>query len=184
MVRKLFIRKDIHKKKRLPEKWRKPKGITNKMRLSRKGHLVKVKPGYGKKKDQKGKQSTTGLIAILVKSADQLKGINPKTHAVTIAKLGKKKKLELIAAVEKSGIKITNMDPKKYKEKAATFFSERKEQSKERKEKQKTKSEAEKTESKKDKDKKTKKEEEPEMSQEEKQKQEKEERDKILTKAK
>ena len=49
-----FKRKDLHKKKRLPDKWRKPKGITNKMGLKRKGHKVKVSPGFGTKNSDKG----------------------------------------------------------------------------------------------------------------------------------
>ena len=49
-----FIRQDAHKKPGLGWKWRRPKGITSKMRLHLKGYRRIVKKGYRSPKDVRG----------------------------------------------------------------------------------------------------------------------------------
>jgi large subunit ribosomal protein L32e len=190
MVKK-FIRKDINKKKRLPEKWRKPKGITNKMRLKHSGHSAHVRPGYGTKNSEKGK-TIKGLRIIKVDTIEQLKKINPKTQAALLSGLGKRKKIELIAEAEKLNITLVNFNKEAYKTRAQKFLLEKKQDSAKRKEtqleaEQKAKDAAAQKE--KDKDEKTAEEKRqskalsaPEES--EKKKAEKAEKDKILTKSK
>lgn len=182
---KEFKRKDLHKKKRLPDKWRKPKGITNKMGLKRKGHNVKVSPGFGTKKSEKGKHRT-GLKIIKITSKEQLKSVNPKTDGIILGKSGKKKKLEIIEEAEKLKITILNFKIKQYKESAEQYLKIKKQEAEEREKKKAAKEEAEKKAEKKKSDKKEdkKEEEKTELSEEDKKKQEKEEMEKIITKGK
>lgn len=171
MARK-FIRKDIHKKKRLQEVWRRPKGITNKSRLRRAGHAPCVRPGYGTKASDRGKNKQ-GLMIISVATIEQLKKINPKTQAALLTGVGKKRKMELISEAEKLKITLINFNSKMYKENAEKFLAEKKKDSEKKKE---TKKDEEALKAKKSEEKKE------EQSEEEKKKQEKEEKDKILTK--
>ena len=90
---KTFIRKDTNKKKRIESKWRKPKGITNKKRLNRKGHSINVRTGYKKPENQKNK--INGLEMITITNITQLQNINPKTQGILISKLGKAKKTQI-----------------------------------------------------------------------------------------
>ena len=181
---KEFKRKDLHKKKRLPDKWRKPKGITNKMGLKRKGHRVKVSPGFGTKNSDKATHKS-GLKIITITNKEQLKSVNSKLQGIIIGKTGKKKKLEIIEEAEKLKITILNFKIKEYKESAQKFIESKKKEAEEREKKKAAKQEAEKkAEKKKDEKKDDEKKEEPELSEEEKKKQEKEEKDKIITKGK
>ena len=47
-----FIRQDAHKKKEVNDKWRKPKGRDNQMRLKRKGYPQVVSIGFKKSKQE------------------------------------------------------------------------------------------------------------------------------------
>jgi len=175
---KRFTRKDITKKKRISKSgWRKPKGITNKKRLNRKGHSANVRPGYGTPNAEKNKKANLEIINI--KNLQELEKINPKTQCVVIGRCGKQKKLDLIKTAEGKKIIIVNLKVEKYKENAKEFFAKREKATKAREEELKKKEEA-----KKDAKKKEDKKEETEISDEEKQKQEKAEKDKILTKSK
>jgi len=178
---KKFTRKDITKKKRISNSgWRKPKGITNKKRLNRKGHSANVRPGYGTPNKEKNKKA--GLEIIIITNIQELEQINPKTECIVIGRCGKQKKLNIIKKAEEKKITITNLKVETYKEKTKEYFAQREKTTKTRAEEQKKKEEEAKkdTKSKQKEDKK----EETEITDEEKQKQEKAEKDKILTKSK
>jgi large subunit ribosomal protein L32e len=174
---KKFIRKDAHKKKRLALVWRKPKGITNKQRLQRLGHAIRVKVGFGTKKEDRNKNKQ-GLMIVTVATLAELQKINPKTQAALLAGVGKKRKMELIAEAQKHKITLVNFNSKLYEEKAKKFMEEKKKISEKKKEKEVIKEKEQKQVEKKA----EKTEEKEELSLEEKKKEEKEEKDKILTK--
>jgi large subunit ribosomal protein L32e len=179
MIKK-FIRKDVNKKKRIANTgWRKPKGITNKKRLNRKGHSANVRPGYGTPNKEKNK--INGLQIITITKITELENINPKTECVVIGRTGKQKKLDMIKKAEEKKITIMNLKTEEYKKRTEEFFAERQKTSKQKTEKQKVKEEELK---KAEKKKEEKKEDKEEISEEEKQKKEKQEKDKILTKSK
>jgi large subunit ribosomal protein L32e len=170
MVKK-FIKRDINKKKRLQANWRRPKGITNKKRLNRKGHSPNVRPGYGTKAADRGKNKA-GLMIVSVATLAELKKINPKTQAALLSGVGKKRKLELVAEAEKLKLTLVNFNAEAYKKEAEKFLSEKKQGSAKKKETKSEEKEAEK-ENKVEKEEKT---------HEEKKKEEKIEKDKVLTK--
>lgn len=186
---KKFIRKDVHKKKRIPLNWRRPKGITNKRRLNRKGHAPNVRPGYGTKAADRGKNKQ-GLMIITVATLSELKALNPKTQAALIAGVGKKRKIELISEAEKLKITLANFNVKKYKEAAEKFLQKKKQEAEKRKEHKKEEEKAAKE--KETKEKETSEEKTPEensveknspnVDQAQRKKEEKAEKDKILTK--
>ena len=181
MVKK-FIRKDMHKKKRIAGSgWRKPKGITNKRRLNRKGHSANVRPGYGSPDNKRN--TFEGLKIVTVYNVAELESIDPKLCAVVIASVGKQKKLDLVKKAEELKFKIVNLKVDKFKENVQNFFDLRKKVSKEKvEEKKKKEAELKELEKKADSKKKVEdKAEEKELSDEEKQKLEKKEKDKILT---
>ncbi|RMF55291.1 50S ribosomal protein L32e [Candidatus Woesearchaeota archaeon] len=168
-----FVRKDAHKKKRLKMKWRKPKGLQNKKRLGLRGYGKKVSIGYGTKKSEKH-LSKDGLRIMRVQNVKELKSINKNTDAVLIAAVGTKKKLEIMQAAEKEGIKIINLkEVKKSIEKRKEDMKKRKEMKEAKKKKKKIEEKEEKSLEKKV---------EKEESEEEKRKLEKKEKDKVLTK--
>ncbi len=142
---KKFIRKDAHKKKRLSEVWRKPKGITNKMRLKRKGHCACVRPGYGTKATERGK-NTQGLFIVTVSNLEELKKVDPKTQSALITNVGRNKKIVMIAEAEKLKITLTNLNSEAFKKNTVKFLSEKKKETAEKKaEKETAEKEAEKS---------------------------------------
>lgn len=167
-----FTRKDLHKKKRLNPSWRKPKGLQNKMRLSRKSHNVKVRPGYGTPNAEK--HQFKGLDIVHITKIEELETYNPKTEALNIAKISKKNKIELITKAKEKGFTFVNFNADKYLE-SVKEQQQKKKDAKKIKENKKTSVQPKKTETKKSEttDKTEKSEEEI-----------KQEKDKILTKSK
>lgn len=95
-----FLRADtfrhlrLGKKRRKLQKWRRPRGHHNKLRLKRFGHPVQPGIGFGSQKKNAGK--VNDLTPSLVHNVSELEGLNPKTHAIILARIGAKKKLELL----------------------------------------------------------------------------------------
>jgi large subunit ribosomal protein L32e len=100
---KKFLRQDISRYSKLGknrkklQKWRKPKGIHSKMRERRKSYPAVVKIGYKK---------TDKPAPILVHNLTELG--NLKTKEAILARVGTRKKLEIIKAAHKAQIKLLN----------------------------------------------------------------------------
>ncbi|MDH5815587.1 MAG: 50S ribosomal protein L32e [Candidatus Nezhaarchaeota archaeon] len=90
------------------ERWRRPRGIDNKMKLSRKGYLPLVRVGYRNPKLVRGLHPS-GLIEVLVRRPQDLDGLDPKIHCVRIAHtVGRKKRLQIIEKAKSMGLRILN----------------------------------------------------------------------------
>lgn len=111
-----FTRADSHKKGRLGDAWRKPKGWQNKMRLHKRGYKKVVSTGYGTPVELKN-MNVKGLAIITVSTIAELEALDPKKEGALISKIGRKKKEELIAAAQKKNITIINLPVKSYQEK-------------------------------------------------------------------
>lgn len=175
-IKPKFSRQDSHKKKKLGDKWRRPKGLHSKMRLRKKGYKRSVKTGYGTPKSIKG--TIKNLERVFVNNVNDLKNIDEKKQGIIISStVGMKNRVEIIKEAEKLKINILNIkSPKDYIKKA----EEKVEEKKKDKEVKKLEKEAKKKEVKKEK--KLEKEVEKELTEEEQKEQEKKEKDKVLTK--
>jgi len=173
-----FVQQDSHKLNRLKKNWRRPRGSDSKMRLHLKGYKKNVEPGYGSPKAVKG-MIEEGVLPMIISSIKDLTKVNDKYGAIISAKVGKKKKIEILKAAQEKKIKIFNIkDSAKYKEQVTTEISERKKKRTEKKKKTEEKKKAEEKKEEKKEDKLT----EKVISEEEKSKSEKAEKDKIITK--
>ncbi|MEK6916840.1 MAG: eL32 family ribosomal protein [Nanoarchaeota archaeon] len=171
---KKFIRQDIHKKKRLAVKWRKPRGIDSKQRLMLYNRSI-VKPGYGTAAEDKGKYR--GLKKVQVSKLSEIKDIDPKKQIVEVSgKIGLRTKLPLLKELVKRKITIHNFaNPEKYiadKEKMLKDNKEKKIKIAKKKQEKQEKQEKGNIDDKVSKD----------ITEEEKKKTEKKEIDKLLTK--
>lgn len=113
-----FLRTDGHKL-HLPQTWRKPRGMHNKMRIGKKGHGVKVDSGYRSPKEVRY-MHFSNLNQIMIYNFNDIKKLNPKTDAAIIASsIGAKKKIIILEECMKLNIKVLNItDPKKFVEEA------------------------------------------------------------------
>jgi len=108
-----FIRRDGTKKLKLSEKWRRPKGLQNKLRLRKRGYGRHVEVGWRSPKMVRGLDSS-GLQQILIYRVKELENLNSEKQGVIIASnVGAKNKLKIIKACQEAKIKILNIDAKK-----------------------------------------------------------------------
>jgi large subunit ribosomal protein L32e len=103
-----FIRSEIHRYKKLVEKWRKPRGRHHKMRRSFKGKPLSPGIGYKKNKDIRG-MHPSGFWEVIIHSPGELEALDPQKHAVRVAgDVGKRKRAEIIKKAEKLKLKVLN----------------------------------------------------------------------------
>jgi len=89
-------------------KWRKPKGIDNKMRLQLKGYPPVVKVGYRGPVVVRGLHPR-GLIPVVVNTALELEKYDPGKHIVYIGgSVGLKKAIEIYKAAISQGFRVAN----------------------------------------------------------------------------
>lgn len=169
-----YVRQDINKKKRITDTWRRPRGARSKVRLKLRGRRKYPETGYGAPIVVRN-LSPDGKVISLVRNVSELENLNPIKDAVIIAKVGMKKKLEIIKRCQDMKIKVLNIsDLTGYIERAQKEREEAQKKSAERKQKREKGKEEKKVEKKEQ--------QKEQMSEEEKKEKEKEEKDKVLTK--
>ena len=167
-----FVSQDTHKKIRIRKRWRKPRGWQSKIRLKKRGYRKMVMTGYGSPKLVYGVHST-GLKPIRISSESELKNIDAGTQGIILAKIGAKKKLDIIKKAKELGLKILNIDADAYIKSIEEKNAEKKEAKKKTEEEK--KKQVEKKPKEKDKSK-------EELTEDEKKELEKKKAEKILTK--
>ena len=121
-----FKRDGYGKKRQLSDSWRKPRGQHNKQREQKKAKGAMPKPGFGSPVAVRG-MHPSGFFEVLVSTAKELEGLDPKTHAVRIsATVGDKKRVALQEAALAAGLKVLNARTVKAKVKKAPAKTEEK----------------------------------------------------------
>jgi large subunit ribosomal protein L32e len=108
MARKEFVRQESWRYSRVGASWRRPRGISSKMRLRRKGWPKVVDIGYRGPRKQRGLHPS-GLREVLVHNEKDLEGLNPALFAVRIAHaVGKRKRQAILAKAKQLGLRVLN----------------------------------------------------------------------------
>lgn len=110
-IRQWRIRLRLKRKKNI--KWKRQKGRDNKTRLKFKGYARRVEIGWGNSKEQFG--LIKGCSPNYILNINQLEKLS-KNDGIIIAKIGKKKKQEILKKANELGLVILN----RYKNKNAT----------------------------------------------------------------
>lgn len=107
--RRDFKRHDLHKKKKLDDKWRRPRGLHNKMRKHIRAKGRYVKSGFGSPCAVRGLHAS-GYKEILVTSPKvDLAKLDPSECAIRIAStIGKKKRLIIEERARELELKVLN----------------------------------------------------------------------------
>ncbi len=103
-----FQRMNIHSKKRVKNKWRKPRGIDSKQRQKLKAYGAIPDVGYRTAVIERYRRSN-GLIEVLVSNEKQLAGVDAVKMCIRFsATLGKKKRDKLVKLAKDKKIKMVN----------------------------------------------------------------------------
>ncbi|MDG5775718.1 50S ribosomal protein L32e [Haloarculaceae archaeon H-GB2-1] len=103
-----FNRQDYHKKKRVPESWRAPRGDLSKQRRGIKGKGDMVEAGYRTPTAVRGLHPS-GFEEVRVHNVDDLEGVDGDAQAVRIAsKVGARKRERIEETAEERGIRVLN----------------------------------------------------------------------------
>jgi len=104
-----FLREEWFRYKRVPKNWRRPDGITSKMRRNFKYRPSKVRVGFRGPRDVRGLHPS-GFEEILVYKAGDLTDIDPEKQAIRIGgSVGTKKRLDIEKKAAELDIRILNM---------------------------------------------------------------------------
>jgi large subunit ribosomal protein L32e len=114
MPKKKFLKRiwsrypKLGKGRKKKQGWRKPKGRDNKMREKRRGYPAVVSIGY---KNEKRKEKT-----FVIRNINDFNKIEKtsKEDVFLLGRVGKKKKIEIIKKAKEKGIKIKNINAKKF----------------------------------------------------------------------
>ena len=103
-----FRRQESWRYKRVKENWRRPRGVTSKMRKEESGFPAKVKNGYGSAGSTRGLHPR-GLVDMLVWREVELEKLNPRIHIVRIAaRVGEKKRRGILTRARDLNFHIAN----------------------------------------------------------------------------
>jgi large subunit ribosomal protein L32e len=104
-----FLREEWFRYKRIPRNWRKPDGISSKMRINLKYRPSKVRVGFRGPKDTRGLHPS-GFEEIIVYNVHDLEKIDPKIQAARIgSSVGTKKRMNIEKKAEELEVRILNM---------------------------------------------------------------------------
>ncbi|PIN93543.1 50S ribosomal protein L32e [Candidatus Pacearchaeota archaeon CG10_big_fil_rev_8_21_14_0_10_31_24] len=101
----------LGKKRPKLQKWRKPRGHHNKLRLKRVSYPAVPSVGYKSSRNESGK--IAGAIPVVVNNLTELNKLTKDNVAIIARTLGAKRKIELIKVAEEKKIKIINLRRKK-----------------------------------------------------------------------
>ena len=103
-----FKRQESWRYKRVAENWRRPRGVTSKMRKEEAGFPAKAKVGYGSAASSRGLHPR-GLVDKLVWRETDLETLDPNSHIVRIAhRVGEKKRLGIVEKAKEHNFHIAN----------------------------------------------------------------------------
>jgi len=103
-----FVRQESWRYVRVKDKWRKPRGVSSKMRRRMRGWPRIVSIGYGAPRAIKGLHPS-GFREILVYNEKELEGLNPHRDAIRIAHtVGMRKRRLILEKAKQLGLKVLN----------------------------------------------------------------------------
>ena len=103
-----FVRPESWRYKRLSPSWRRPKGLDSKARVKLKGYPKSPSIGYRGPARLRGLHPS-GYEEVLVYNVSQLDGLDPKRHAVRIARrVGERKRMEILERADDLDLKVLN----------------------------------------------------------------------------
>ena len=103
-----FKRQESWRYKRIHSNWRRPRGVTSKMRKEESGWPAKVKVGYRTKVSTRDLHPR-GLVERRVWREKDLEGLDPKLHIIRLAhRVGERKRLTILDRAKQLNFHVAN----------------------------------------------------------------------------
>ena len=104
-----FLRDEGFRYKRIPQNWRRPSGITSKLRINLKYRPSKVRVGFRSPKLVRGLHAS-GFEEVMIHTVKELESVDAKKQAVRIGgTVGTKKRLAIMKRANELDIRVLNM---------------------------------------------------------------------------
>ena len=109
-----FLREEWFRYKRIPHNWRRPDGLTSKMRINLKYRPNKVRVGYRGPKEVRGLHPS-GFEEVLIHNINELQNIDNQKQAIRIGRtVGTKNRMKIEKKAEDLEIRILNIVGRKH----------------------------------------------------------------------
>lgn len=98
---------DWQKRKEVGTRWRRPRGLHNKMRKGVWGKPATVNPGYRGPAAVRG-LSNEGLVRMTIYTVSEVAKLDAKKHAVVVGNIGGRMRVQVLGECKKKGITVLN----------------------------------------------------------------------------
>jgi large subunit ribosomal protein L32e len=131
-----FKQQNFGRKKKISDRWRRPKGIQSKMRHKFKGYSIMVSKGWRSPVEVRG-LDRKGYDTVVVFNVSDVEKLEKGKAIIISANVGNKKRLAIVEKAEALKIPIVNIKADKFKEKIAKQKSDKEKEKAEKSEKKK-----------------------------------------------
>jgi large subunit ribosomal protein L32e len=113
-----FKQQNFSRKKKISDRWRRPKGLQSKMRHKFKGYNIMVSKGWRSPAEVRG-LDRLGNETIIVYNVEEVSKVEKHQAIIISGNVGNKKRMEIIAKAEELKIPVVNIKVDKFKAKIA-----------------------------------------------------------------
>jgi len=113
-----FKQQNFGRKKRISDRWRRPKGLQSKMRHKFKGYNIMVSSGWRSPVEVRG-LDRLGNETVIVSNVQEVTKVEKHQAIIIAGTVGNKKRMEIIAKAEELKVPIVNIKVDKFKAKIA-----------------------------------------------------------------
>lgn len=131
-----FKQQNFGRKKRISDRWRRPRGLQSKMRHRFKGYPIMISKGWRSPVEIRG-NSLKGYETVLISNVLELDKVKKDQAVIISGKVGNKKRLAIVEKAEILKIPVINIKVEKFKDAIAKEKSDKEKQKAEKSEKKK-----------------------------------------------
>jgi large subunit ribosomal protein L32e len=119
-----FKQQNFGRKKRISDRWRRPRGLQSKMRHRFKGYPIMVSKGWRSPSAVRGLDNK-GNETVIISTISELTNVTKHQVIIIAGSVGNKKRLAIIEKAEQLKIPVANIKVDKFKEKVSSLKAQK-----------------------------------------------------------